>query len=47
MLTGDKYCDRIPVADWTFSRDETKPDVIKEVIDELRAKYDEVYVSEY
>ena len=46
MLTGDKYCDRIPVADWTFSRDETKPDVIKEVIDELRATYDEDEVSE-
>jgi|GEM_PF-5750954 hypothetical protein len=39
MLTGDKYCDRVPVADWTFSRDKTKPDVIKEVVDEL----DELY----
>ena len=41
MLTGDKYCDRIPVADWTFSTTKTKHDVIREVIDELQATYDE------
>ncbi len=37
MLTGDKYCDRIPIADWTFSRE--KPDEIREVFDELDPLY--------
>ena len=39
LLTGDKYCDRIPIADWTFSKDKTKPDVIREVFDELDPSY--------
>ena len=34
MYTGDKFCDVVPIADWTFQRD--KPDVIKEIIDDVR-----------
>ena len=37
MLTGDKWCDVVPIADWTFKRNGT--DVIKEVYDELREIY--------
>ena len=34
MLTGDKWCDVVPIADWTFQRN--KIDVVKEINDELR-----------
>ena len=35
--TGDKYCDVVPIVDWSFKHDREKyPDVVDEVITMLR-----------
>ena len=34
MLTGDDWCDVVPINDWSFQRD--RPDIVDEVVQELR-----------